>query len=158
MRARRIRLVAVACKAAVLGHTGFESLRTYQPTTPIASWGKRRPTGLWFRVAQVRVLTRQHSVLERITPRSDKGLVSYPFKAEERVRVPHGVQLSGSSVGRERRSDTAEAGGSIPPRTTTTVSWGIGSVGRAPALQAGGQGVDSPIFHSHNTSGGVAEG
>ena len=48
-------------------------LRTYQPTTPIASWGKRQPTGLWFRVAQVRVLTRQHSVLERITPRSDTG-------------------------------------------------------------------------------------
>jgi hypothetical protein len=27
--------------------------------------------------------------------------------------------VSGSSVGRERRSDTAEGGGSIPPRTTT---------------------------------------
>lgn len=27
------------------------------------------------------------------------GLVSCPFKAEERVRVPHGVPVSGSSVG-----------------------------------------------------------
>jgi hypothetical protein len=53
------------------------------------------------------------------------GLVFCPFKAAERVRVPHGVPVSGSSVGRERRSDTAEAGGSIPPRTTrrSMVSW-----------------------------------
>ena len=35
--------------------------------------------------------------------------------------------------------------------------WGISSAGRAPALQAGGQGFDSPILHSLNMSGGVAE-
>jgi hypothetical protein len=39
---------------------------------------------------------------------------------------------------------------------------GISSVGRAPALQAGGQGFDSPILHRHRRveavfSGGVAE-
>jgi hypothetical protein len=72
------------------------------------------------------------------------GLVSCPFKAEERVRVPHGVQLSGSSVGRERRSDTAEGGGSIPPRPTTCQRhWPCSSVARAPACRAGGHGFES---------------
>jgi hypothetical protein len=34
------------------------------------------------------------------------------------VQLKHGMPMSGSSVGSERRSDNAEAGGSIPPRTT----------------------------------------
>ena len=81
-------------------------------------------------------------MLERITPRSDKGLVSYPFKAEERVRVPHGVQLSGSSVGRERRSDTAEVGGSIPPRTTVCGESGL--FPDQPGFGPGGRFVREP--------------
>jgi hypothetical protein len=40
---------------------------------------------------------------------------------------------------------------------TASRPWGISSVGRAPALQAGGQGFDPPILHSHSISGGVAE-
>jgi hypothetical protein len=52
--------------------------------------------------------------------------------------------LSGSSVGRERRSDTAEGGGSIPPRTTTCQRhWPCSSVARAPACRAGGHGFES---------------
>src|SRR4029079_10068421 len=46
------------------------------------------------------------------------GLVFCPFKAEERVRVPHGVPVSGSSVGQSAALIQRRPGGSIPPRTT----------------------------------------
>ena len=65
------------------------------------------------------------------------GLVFCPFKAEERVRVPHGVPVSGSSVGQSAALIQRRPGGSIPPRTTGR--W------------------DPLILHSHNMSGGVAE-
>ncbi|MEY4417694.1 MAG: hypothetical protein RIQ88_132 [Actinomycetota bacterium] len=41
-----------------------------------------------------------------------------------------------------------------PPGSTLTEmasEWGLSSVGRAPALQAGGQGFDPPSLHSRDT-------
>ena len=35
--------------------------------------------------------------------------------------------------------------------------WGINSVGRVPALQAGCQEFDSPMLHARNTFGAIAQ-
>ena len=54
-----------------------------------------------------------------------------------------------SSAWLERIPDKDEAGGSSPPRPTSSTleSGGISSAGRAPALQAGGQRFDPAILH-----------
>src|SRR5262245_34453157 len=76
------------------------------------------------------------------------GLIFCPFKAEERVRVPLGVPVSGSSVARERRSDSAEAGGSIPPRTTMG---GLAQLGERLPCKQEARG-STPLFSTRTTT------
>src|SRR3954453_10103410 len=112
MRARRIGVVALPVKQLPSGTGGSNpSARTI-----FASWGN------WV-AHRILVPGSSGSNPDEAAAQLSKapfgyGIVSRPFKAEKRVRVPHGVPVSGSSVGSGRRSDTAEAGGSIPPRTT----------------------------------------
>ena len=58
-----------------------------------------------------------------------------------------GLQLSWL----ERTPDKREVDGSSPFKpiypVTLSVTWGYSSVGRAPALQAGGQEFESPYLH-----------
>ena len=49
-----------------------------------------------------------------------------------------------SSAGLERTPDKREVDGSSPFRS---IQWGLSSVGRAPALHAGGQEFESPRLH-----------
>jgi hypothetical protein len=102
------------------------------------------------------------------------GLVSCPFKAVERVRVPHGVPMSGSSVVESaalirRRSEVqillgqhvfahlghvAQSARAPACRAeghgfkSRHGRWGISSVGKSACLASRRQGFDSPILHS----------
>ena len=60
-----------------------------------------------------------------------------------------------SSAWLERIPDKDEAGGSSPPRPTSSTldSGGISSAGRAPALQAGGQRFETAILHQQMVNG-----
>ncbi len=61
-----------------------------------------------------------------------------------RVRVLLGVPYAREAQLVEHSADNREAGGSSPPASTT---WGHSSIGRAPALQAGGCRFDPGWFH-----------
>ena len=79
-------------------------------------------------------------------------MLSYEFRVAKELNSSLWTPISRgacSSAWLERIPDKDEAGGSSPPRPTSSTleSRGISSAGRAPALQAGGQRFDPAILH-----------